>query len=92
MIKLNFRWVLKTAPYQTGDQLYLNRICVGGYGWNDCQPKDSIDKSVRWAGYINLPSLKTDRVFGASEEEIRDKIEGVVTNWFNEATTEEGGR
>lgn len=85
-MKLNFKWKRKTGQYQTGESLYLNRICVGGYSWNSARTQGSKDNSITWAGFISLPSLSggVDRVYGSSEEEVKSKVERVVVSWFTE--------
>ena len=85
-MKLNFKWVEKKAQYQTGDFLYLNRICLASYDWNSSRSKsEADDESKRWSGQISLPSLKNKDVYGESPEAIKVKIEQVVTSWFREA-------
>jgi len=80
---MEYTWRTKTGQFQSGESLYLNGICVGGYGWNACQPKH--DKSKDWAGEVSLPSLKTKVVFGSTEEEIKATMERTVSGWFKEA-------
>ena len=46
-MKLNFRWKQKIAQYSSGDWLYLNRICVGGYEWNSTHSR--LDKDYEAA-------------------------------------------
>ena len=85
---MNFKWVENKAQYQTGESLYLNRICVGSYGWNSTRSKsDGLGDSIDWIGNVTLPSLsdKAKRQYGSNEEEIKVKLERVVTRWFKEA-------
>ncbi len=85
---MNFKWVKNKAQYQTGESLYLNRIRVGGYGWNSARSKsDEFGDSINWVGDLDLPSLtdKGKRVYGSNQEEVKAKLERVVTQWFKEA-------
>ena len=88
---MNFTWKIKRGLYQSGQALYLNRIRVGGYGWNAFLPRGSHDDSKRWQGEVSLPSLKTKDIFSFGEEIIRAKIEGVVSDWFKEALAHSKG-
>ena len=90
-MKLNFQWKEKKAQYQTGDYLYLNRICVGEYSWNGMRTQGDRDESTDWAGSISLPSLgdKSKRLYAGSPDEIKLKIEQVVINWFKETLRKE---
>ena len=81
---LNFKWKVKTGQYQNGKGLYLNKICVGGCDWNSSRSKGDTEPN-RYVGYLSLPSLKFDRTFGDSEDEVKAKVERVVSAWFNEA-------
>ncbi len=83
---LNFRWKKKTGQF-LGDCLYVNKIHIGGYDWNSARSQRETDDATRWVGYIDLPSLtdKSKRVYGANPDEVKIKIEKVVTNWFTEA-------
>ncbi len=87
-VTLPFRWVKKTGEFQRGDYLYLNMICVGSYDWNSSRTQGDTDKSTRWIGSIELPSLKDSarRVYGSDEAEVKQRIEGIVTRWFTHAT------
>lgn len=85
MSKVQFVWKRKTLAYQTGEALYLNRICVAGFCWNISRSQGDNEAPI-WVGDISLPSLKSKKVYGHSEAEIRAKIEKVVTFWFKEAT------
>lgn len=82
---MKFIWVRKTGTYQTGCNLYLNKIRVGGYHWNSSRPQSKTDREPDWIGYIDLPTLKNAKVSGNIEDEIKTGIEKVVTDWFNEA-------
>ena len=84
-MKLNFHWKKKVGPFQTGESLYLNRIVVGGYYWNDTRPRGSSEEATTWNGIISLPSLKTKEVYGSTPDEVKTKIETVVKQWFKEA-------
>lgn len=84
-------WRTKTGRFQSGESLYLNRVCVGGYEWNSCRPRGSAETD-RYVGNISLPSTKSTHVFGDSEEEVKLKVERVVNNWFKEALAKTGGK
>ena len=88
MMELSLKWKRKVGQYQTGERLYLNQIIVGGYEWNGTRPQGS-QEDDRWSGRINLPSLKTTAVFSDTEQKVKDKIEGIVREWFNEALNAE---
>lgn len=87
MLKLNFIWKENKAQYRTGESLYLNRICIGSYGWNSSRSQGVKDDSITWVGQIALPSLSDTgkRVYGSNPTEIKPKIEQVIENWFKEA-------
>jgi hypothetical protein len=89
MQKLNFIWKEKKAQYQTGESLYLNRICIAGYSWNAGRSKGDTS-SNNWAGNIDLPNLRDSsrRLLAETEETMRIKIEQVVNSWFTEALKE----
>lgn len=80
---MNYIWKKKTGQYQTGCNLYLNRIHLGGYEWNSMRSQGT-DEPTDWAGHINLPSLMKSTVYGITIEEIKAKMEKLVTEWFNE--------
>lgn len=83
---MKFIWARKTGTYQTGCNLYLNKIRVAGYTWNSSRSQGNPKNEPDWAGYIDLPSLKNASVSGDTEGEIKTKIERVVTDWFNRAS------
>lgn len=83
--KLIFRWKKKTGQYQQGESLYINKIRVGGWGWNSARSRLEADDSTRWIGYVDLPSSKEQRVYGANTDEVKAKIEQTVIAWFIEA-------
>ncbi len=89
-MKLNFQWKENKARYQTGESLYLDRICIGSYGWNSCRSKSESERDnlEDWSGSLLLPSLSGSarRVYASSIEEVKAKMEKVATNWFNMAT------
>ncbi len=86
MVKLNFQWRKAMGQYQTGELLYINKICVGSYYWNSSRSQGDEDESTRYVGGIDLPSLKDTmkRQYGGSPEDIKLNIEKIVTNWFKE--------
>ena len=87
MNKLSFKWVENKAQYQTGESLYLNRIRMGSYGWNSSRSQSNRDASIDWSGQVELPSLSdtAKHVLGSTSDEIKARMEHVVTNWFKEA-------
>jgi hypothetical protein len=80
-MKLNFKWVKKTGHFTQGDYLRIGKITVGGYDWNSQRSQG--DTTNSWVGNIVLPCLKNDRVYGDTQDEVRQKVEQVVTSWFN---------
>ena len=88
-MKLNFQWKENKAKYQTGESLYLGRICIGSYGWNSSRSKSESERDnlEDWSGSLLLPSLlnSAQRVYGSSAEEVKVKMGKVVTSWFREA-------
>ncbi len=87
MTRLNFKWVKRVAQYSTGEYLYLNKIRLAGYHWNSARSQGTKDDSTDWTGEVDLPFLKTQQVYAESEEEIKAKVEEIVTSWFSEALT-----
>ncbi len=85
--ELDFRWVEQKGQYQIGQNVYLNKICVGSCRWNDRRSKDNKDTSTDWVGNIVLPSLKetSSRVYGSTQDEVKAKVERIVTSWFKVA-------
>ena len=81
---MKFIWMGKTGASQSGCTLYLNRIRVAGYSWNSSRPQSKIREEPDWTGYIDLPSLKNKGASGNTEDEIKARIEKVVTDWFKE--------
>lgn len=84
-MELNFRWVKKTGNYQTGKQLYLNKIKVASYGWNPVRSISDGSGNDSWYGLTYLPQMET-RVYDGDESEIKVKLERNVTAWFVEAS------
>jgi hypothetical protein len=87
-MKLNLTWKTKTTQYENGEYLYLNRICIGGCGYNIFRNKD--DKSNSQVGNINLPSIspESQKIYGDSIIEVKTKMEKIVNDWFTEALKE----
>ena len=85
-MELNFKWKENKRMYGDGESLYLNRIRLGECGWNSMRPKDS--NVSEYSGSIALPSLKSNRVFGDTIEDVKAELEKMATNWFNEALKE----
>ena len=84
-MKLNFKWKENTEQYQSGESLYLNRLLVGGYGWNASRSRDeSKDSTKNYVGQTTLPQA-TKSLYGENTDEIKTKIEHRVTAWFGEA-------
>jgi hypothetical protein len=89
MQKLNFTWKVKTGQYQNGEYLYLNKINIGSCDWNTGQSKG--DTNNNYVGSLYLPSLidKNKRIYSNDQKLIKDKMEVITTNWFNEALKNE---
>lgn len=89
-MKLNFIWKRKEGMYQSGDNLYVNKILVGYYEYNGTRSRDAIDREPDWKGSINLPSLsdKASRQLDNDLDKLRAKMEWVVTNWATELLKE----
>jgi hypothetical protein len=88
LIKLNFIWKPKTAQYETGERLFLGRICVAGWQWNGGRSQS--DKTTPdYVGNTVLPQLNK-QIFGTIEE-VKTKLEQIVTLWFNETLGIDGG-
>ncbi len=87
-MKLNFKWKKNTAQYQTGESLYLNKIKIGGYGWNSFRSKSAASVDNDWAGQTVLPQA-TQVLYGKDQDEVKARIEHLVTSWFKEALVEE---
>ncbi len=85
---MNFIWKLNIGAYQTGESLYLNRICLGGYYWNCLKASTDKDKSTDWVGQISLPSLKSNTVYGGTTEEVKTNMEKLFIQWFKEVNYE----
>ena len=85
-MELHFTWKPNKGQYSNGENLYLNRIRVAGYGWNSTRNRDAEPRKPDWVGRIDLPSLKQASKFGDTTDEVKGKIEQSVTNWLNEAT------
>ncbi len=85
--ELNFRWVEQRAQYQIGQNVYLNKICVGSCHWNGERSQSIKDTSTDWIGNIVLPSLKetSSRVYGSTQDEVKAKVERIITSWFKVA-------
>ena len=87
-MKLN--WKKNTHTYQTGHSLFINKIRVGSYEWNACMGKGDTNKEARqYTGHVLLPRMKTADVYGSSPEEVRGRVERIVTAWFREINREE---
>jgi len=85
-MKLNFRWVENKAQFGTGEFLYHNRIRLAVYYWNSSRSRE--DETNIWVGHVDLPSVNPGIVYSESQDEIKAKIEKVVTDWFTEALKE----
>ena len=95
MAELNFLWKSKGGQFQTGESLTINGLYMGGYSWNSFRRVGDKDyDSTQWVGGITLPSLKDTarRVYGAETKEIKAKIEGIVTRWFDKALAKAEGK
>ena len=74
------------GQYQTGESLYLGGVRVASYAWNGYRQKGDTDSNTRYLGQIILPSLAEKTAYGSSLEDIKSKIEFVVTSWFKEVS------
>lgn len=84
-MKLNLQWQEQKGQYASGENLYINRINVASVVWNIARRRDEPEGN-EWTGFVNLPSLKQDRVYAKSKEEVKAKTENIVNKWFEEAT------
>jgi len=86
-MELHFIWVENKEKYQTGESVYLNRICVGGYEWNSTRSKTDAnrDGSNDWRGYITLPQISRG-IYGENQAAVKAEVERIVKGWFGEAT------
>ena len=94
MVELNFKWADSMGDFQSGESLALNGVRVANYGWNSMRNRDSEeDRLLNYSGTILLPGLsgKASHVYGESEEQIKAKIEGIVTRWFDRVLAENRG-
>ena len=89
-MKLKFRWVVKNGRHQNGESVFLNRIKVGMFDWNDMRSRDEPHSGNDYICRVLLPSLKEESkiTYSSSREEARIRIEQTVTSWFIEATSE----
>ncbi len=89
-MKLNFHWKQQTGEYQNGENLYLNRIYLASCTWNSARSRDA-DDSTRYVSSITLPSLsdRVNRMYASSLEELKPRVERVITDWFTEALRQE---
>ena len=89
-MKLNFIWKGKTGLYQWGEVLFVNKIRLASCDWNSARSQSDTNQDTKWVGYIRLPLLpdKSQRMYGSTPEEIKGRIEQVVTNWVNELIKE----
>jgi len=90
-MKLTFKWKEDTAQYQTGESLYLNKIKVGSYGWNSTRSKSDLREELDWVGQTLLPQAG-QRLYGQNQDEVKVKIERLVTSWFNETLSKAEGK
>jgi len=82
-MKLNFQWKEQTKQYSNGYDLYLNRIKIGWSAWNDMMSRDAPDRDL--TQYVGGTIFSDRRWYGATDEEVRHKVESYVTSWFEEA-------
>ena len=93
MINLLFCWKAKTAQYENGESLYLNRICVASYNWDGITPSKEREQRGDWIGHINLPSIRLAKgLYEHDTSQLKSKIEQIVTQWFNEAVAKAEGK
>ena len=89
-MNLNFQWKRQIGEYQNGENLYLNKIYIASCSWNSVRSRDD-DDTTRYVSNITLPSLsdKAQRMYASSLEELKPRVEKVITNWFTEALRQE---
>lgn len=85
-------WRVKTGRFQSGASYYLNRIYVAGYEWNSTRSQPREHDNNDWLGAVALPSLKNNTVVAGSEQEIKEKIEHIVSSWFRQALAKAEGK
>ncbi len=85
MLKVNKQWKGKTDKYQNGEYLYVNRILIGGFDWSPSCVKSEDGKELPYEARIYLPSLKANKFYGATVEEVKRRMEKIIDNWFTEA-------
>ena len=87
-MKLNFQWKQKTAQFQTGESLYLNGIRVADYGWNGLRSRTGSHDNNDWVGGALLPQA-TKTLYDDAQDELKAKLERLVTMWFEKAIAKE---
>lgn len=85
---MNFIWKVKTGRFQSGSSIYLNRIRLGGFEWNGTRSKTGSHEDNDWTGKMILPSLVNATVYSGNEHDIKNKMEKIAQDWFNEALKE----
>ena len=72
------KWCRSAGQYTCGSKLMLGPIKVGTTNWDVCRTKGD---PLCWASHVDLPGVKTLPRF-ASEEEAKERVEGVVERWL----------
>ena len=89
---MKFIWLKQKGRYQSGEDLFINKIHVGSYNWNSMMSRNEPDdykKAHQYVGHCNLPGLSGKRVYEATPEVIKPFIERMATNWFAEINRDE---
>ncbi len=84
-MKLNFKWVKQKGQYQNGEDLFINRVRIGSYGWHSMMSKNEPSEyktTHQYSGNCNLPEFVNSRIYESTPELIKAKIERMATNWF----------
>ena len=80
---MNYLWKKKAGQFQSGSNIYLNGILLGGFGWNSSRPQSGTHENNHWAGGVYLPSLNTKTLLSGTEGEMKEKIENLANSWFD---------
>ena len=88
---MKLTWIKAKEEYRSGEDLYINKICVAGYSWNGSMSRDDTPEyktAHRYSGSIYLPGFLNRTLYGDTPENIKDLIEIRVNNWFREVNRE----
>jgi hypothetical protein len=84
-MKLNFKWMKNELAYTQGEGLYLGNICVGYCSLNGMYDRDSSQEEqekVRYVGGTKLPGIKVSKFYGATEKEVKERVELKTRLWL----------